>query len=275
MKKVDLTAIVLAKNEAEMLPACLSCLSWCQEIVVIDTGSQDKTSEIAENFGAKVIAFQHFSFARLREEGLKRTQTSWIFYVDADERVTPVLAQEIITQLEKNRVAALQLKRENVFYGQTMKAGGWQMDEVTRIFKRDNLKSWQGEIHESPVFTGETLLLQSPLIHLTHRSTAEGLIKSSRWTPIEAKLLFEAGAASVSFGMLIRKGLGEFVRRAITNRGYRDGQTGLVEALIQAINRILVYVQVWELQHQPKIKDLYQVKEREIELLWEDDRKRS
>jgi len=275
MKKVALTAIVLAKNEAEMLPACLSCLNWCQEIVVIDTGSQDKTSEIAENFGAKVIAFQHSSFARLREEGLKRTQTPWIFYVDADERVTPVLAQEIITELEKNRAAALQLKRENVFYGQTMKAGGWQTDEVTRIFKRDNLKSWQGEIHESPVFTGEALLLQSPLVHLTHRSTAEGLIKSSRWTPIEAKLLFEAGAAPVGFGTLIKKGLGEFVRRAITNRGYRDGQTGLVEALIQAINRILVYVQVWELQHQPKIKDLYQVKEREIELLWEDDRKRS
>lgn len=267
------TAIVLAKNESRLLKACLQCLGWCEEILLIDTGSTDKTAEIAESAGARVISFEHSSFARLREEALKHVKTDWLIYIDADERVTPQLAKEIMHAAASSEVTALALKRKNIFYGQTMLFGGWQNDILTRAFRRTALSGWSGEIHESPKFTGTAAQLTNPLIHLSHCSTQDGLIKSAHWTAIEAKLLYEAGVPKVGLATLLRKALGEFYRRVIINHGYRDGRVGLIESVIQAINRVLVYIQVWELQQKPGIKDIYSVKEREIELLWESDDK--
>ena len=274
MKSTDqISAVILAKNEASSIVACISCLRWCDEVIVLDTGSTDETLELAEAHGARVISFQHRSFARVRDEALKHVNSEWIFYVDADERVSPTLAQEITTHLIDSNISVLELNRENYFYGRKMSHGGWASDRVTRIFRCAALKGWQGEIHESPEFTGNQILLKNNLIHLSHRTTAAGLIKSAEWTLIEAKLLQKNQAQPVKFVTILRKSIGEFWRRAIKKRGFRDGTTGLVESLIQAINRMLVYIQVWELQQKPSIPDLYSVKERQIELDWERTKK--
>lgn len=264
-----ITAVILAKNEAETITACIRCLNWCDEILLLDNGSNDDTVELAEALGARVISFQHQSFARVRDEALKHVSSEWIFYVDADERVSPALAQEILSYLPKKEVAVLDIQRDNYFFGQQMKAGGWENDQVTRIFRHTALKGWRGEIHESPEFIGNRVLIQNKLIHLSHRNTSSGLVKSAEWTLIEAKLLHKKIDQAVTFATVVRKGVGEFWRRTIKNKGYRDGATGLMEALVQAINRMLVYIQVWELQHKPGIPDLYSVKERQIELDWE------
>ncbi len=274
MKNTQLISVViLAKNEAKSIVACMKCLRWCNEMIVLDTGSTDDTLELAEAHGARVISFQHRSFARVREEALKHVNSEWIFYVDADERVSPTLAQEILSYLNKNDVSALELNRENYFYGRKMTSGGWANDSVTRIFRCKALKGWQGEIHESPKYMGNRILLSNNLIHLSHRSTAAGLIKSAEWTLIEATLLQKSLDQPVKFMTILRKGFGEFWRRVIKKRGFRDGTTGLIESLIQAINRMLVYIQVWELQQKPSIPDLYSVKERQIELDWEGAKK--
>jgi len=271
MKKIPLTAIVIAKNEEKYLPGCLSCLRFCREVLVIDSGSSDKTAEIAENFGAQVISFHHRSFAKLRTEGLKHVNNQWVFYVDADERVSPVLAREIGQYVLENTQVVLKLKRDNIFYGQLMRFGGWQNDYIERVFPITCLESWQGSIHETPIYQGKSITLSAPLWHFSHRFIADGLTKSAYWTPMEAELLYASSIKKVGFLQIMRKGVLEFVRRAILKKGFKDGQAGLVEALIQAINRMLVYIQVWELQRVPKIKDAYSVKEREIELLWEKD----
>lgn len=271
LAKFEITAIILAKNEASMIGACLNCLNWCKDILVIDTGSVDKTVEIAESLGARVISFKHSSFAKVRTQALKYVNTPWLIYIDADERVTPQLAEEIQSKLNLPSISALQLRRDNYFYGKKMTKGGWEKDLIVRVFLKNALKSYNGEIHEHPEFEGQAILLKSPLIHLSHRSTKEGLIKSADWTYTEAKLLVDAGINKVGIWTLLKKGLGEFYRRYFKNRGYQDGATGMIESMVQAINRILVYIQVWELQQKPEIKDLYNVKEREIELLWRDD----
>nr|MBP9819829.1 glycosyltransferase [Candidatus Woesebacteria bacterium] len=106
VKKI--AALVIAKNEATMLAGCLSCLGWCDEIVVLDNGSTDNTALIAEQFSARVIHFSHSSFARLREEVIKHTQAEWVLYIDADERVLPMLAREIAVHMEMGKEVALQ-----------------------------------------------------------------------------------------------------------------------------------------------------------------------
>lgn len=265
----NITAIIIAKNEAQMIVNCIDTLSWCDEVVVIDSGSSDDTVKLAETAGARVIGIFHRSMAKLRNEALKRVKTDWVFYIDADERVTPTLAKEIMVQLETNQVSALSMRRQNVHYGKIMEHGGWNQDWVIRVFAKDKFSSWVGPIHESPEFKGQVLELKSPLIHLTHRHTVDGLKKTIAWTPIEAELLAESDLKPIKIRTIFRKGFLEFLRRAVLKRGYRDGAEGWIEALVQGLNRMLVYIQVWEHQRQPSLEDTYRQIEERIATMWQ------
>ena len=265
---MSISALIIAKNEATMIENCINSVKWCDEVIVIDDGSIDETREIAESLGALVISFKHNSFSRLREEALKRAKSAWVFYIDADERVTPTLAKEIKVMMETSDASVFNIQRENIYFGNKFRYGGWQDDWHERVFKRDSLKGWYGEVHESPKYTGHSIDLKTKLIHFTHRDTVSGLLKTAAWTPMEAQALFKSGIDKVTFLTLLRKGHMEFFRRAILKKGYKDGMPGLVEAVIQGINRILVYIQVWELQQNPSIDELYKTKETQIINLW-------
>ena len=269
MSRAKITAVIIAKNEEEMLAACLETLSWCDEILLIDCASTDKTTQVAEKYGARVIGFDHPSFAKIREKGLESVTTDYLFYVDADERVTPALAKEILVHLENEDCQVMQINRENICYGRKFNYGNWQNDQVIRVFQKTHLKGWQGEIHESPVYSGHVCELSHKLIHLTHRSTQENLIKSANWTIKEASLLAESSKTKkVTFLTILRKGFMEFYRRAFKFKGRKDGMAGLIEALVQGINRMLVYIQVWELQEKPSLADRYHKEEMQIKKLW-------
>lgn len=271
-----ISALIIAKNEQEMIGSCIDCLQWCDELIVIDSGSTDDTIKIAESKGASVISFSHPSFSRLREEALKQSAGDWVIYIDADERVTPKLAKEIEVNIETNQATAFSLNRENYHFGAKFSYGGWGTEQVIRVFNKSKLKGWSGEVHESPVFDGEVVALKIPLIHLTHRSIRDGLLKTAAWTPIEAKLIAESiektGSKKVNKLTILKKGFMEFVRRYIFKKGYRDGNPGFMESLVQGINKILVYMQVWELQQKPSIKEKYQAIEEEIAKSWNSEK---
>jgi glycosyltransferase involved in cell wall biosynthesis len=252
-----------------MLPACLETLTWCDEILVIDCASTDQTPQIAEKYGARVIGFDHYSFAKIRNKALESINTDYLFYIDADERVTPALAKEILVHLENQDCQVMEINRENICYGRKFNHGNWQNDRVLRVFHRDSIKAWQGEIHESPIFSGHVCQLNHQLIHLTHRSTQENLFKSANWTIKEASLIAASkDCKKVSFVTILRKGIMEFYRRAFKFQGRKDGMAGLIEALVQGINRMLVYIQVWELQEKPSLEDRYHKHEMQIKKLW-------
>lgn len=262
-----ISAIVIAKNEADMLANCLETLKWCDEVIVVDHDSLDTTPEIAKRLGARVV-HANGSFAEIRNEGLRLCKSDWVLYIDADERVIPDLAKEIRRVLAEPQHTAYSVSRSNVLYGHVMTHGGWERDRVVRLFQRDKLKQWAGEIHEHAEVEGSTGALETQLLHLTHRNIVQGLLKTADWTPLEAKLLFEAQVKPVTLGTLLRKGLMEVFRRAITRGGYRDGLAGWIEALVQGMNRMLVYMQVWELQQHPTLPDRYQKYEETVAELW-------
>jgi glycosyltransferase involved in cell wall biosynthesis len=270
--KPSISAIIIAKNEELMIANCIEGLRWCDEIVVLDNGSIDRTNAIAEKLGAKIVSYSTRSLADLRNYAIKKAKGDWLFYIDADERVTPQLAKEIAVHAETNSANALTIYRQNLMYGKLFHHGGWQKEQVTRVFRTSALQGWQGDIHESPIFEGQATTLHSELLHLTHRNTRDGLLKSIDWTPIEARLLFEAKTPPVTLMTLLRKGGMEFLRRAILRQGWKDGMAGWIESLIQGINKILVYVQLWELQQQPTLEEIYQQKEREILQLWQKEK---
>lgn len=266
-----ITAIIIAKNEAEMIVNCIDTLRWCDDILVVDSLSTDDTAMLAETAGARVVEFHHPSMAKMRNEALKRVKTDWVIYVDADERVTPTLAKEIMVQLETSDAAALQMIRQNIHYGKIFNHGGWQDDTIARAFKKELFQEWFGDIHESPRFSGNVVRLQSPLIHLTHRNTLDGLRKTISWTPIEAELLHKANTPPVKLRTILRKGVMEFVRRGILKGGSKDGMEGWIEAVVQGMNRMLVYIQLWELQRSPSLPETYNKIEQKIAAMWQQE----
>lgn len=271
MKVASLTAAVLTRNEAEMIQGCLATLRWCQQILVIDTHSSDETVELAKAVGAEVRTTDQTSFAKRRDEALAACQTEWILYIDADERVTPELAKQIERVVDENVLDVASFPRRNYFFGRQFAHGGWQAEEVTRLFRVSALRGWHGDIHESPVFEGASIQLSSPLWHFSHRSIADGLSKTAVWTPMEAALLAESHLQPVTFWTVLRKGLGEVWRRGFKQAGWKDGDAGKMEVLTQAINRMLVYMQVWERQQQPPVSSRYQSLEEEVQTLWQND----
>jgi glycosyltransferase involved in cell wall biosynthesis len=268
MSSPTITAIIITRNEELMIANCIETLRWCQEILVIDSDSSDQTADIARRLGAKVVSTQSESFAERRNLGLEHVHTDWLFYIDADKRVTPQLAKEILVQIETTSSHALEMHRQNMMYGKYFLNGGWGNEYVQRIFRKTALAGWKGDIHESPIYEGEYVRLHSSLFHLTHRNTIDGLYKTAMWTPLEAKLLFDANISPVTAWTLLRKTMMEFIRRAFFKGGRKDGIEGLIEAGIQAMNRFLVYVQVWELQQQPSLTEKYHAKEMDFMKMW-------
>jgi len=273
---MKLSAIILTLNEEKMIKDCLkSVKGLADEIIVVDSGSMDKTRQIAKKLGAKVYQKKLDSFAKQRNFGLKKAKGDWVLYLDADERISAVLREEIKNQISKSKntnqklkinkkkeIVAFYIARKNYFFGKHVKHGGYSPDYVTRLFKRKALIGWQGQIHESPKFKGKLGVLKNPIIHLSHRSVSEGLAKSIRWTKMEAELFYKNGHPPVAWWRLFRVFATEFFKRYLGLQGFRDGLVGFFEAWIQGFNRILVYVYLWEMQNKtknqrPKIKNTY------------------
>ena len=247
---MKLSVVVLTLNEEKVLEECLQSIKWVDELIIIDSGSIDKTLEIARKYTKKIFRRKLDSFAKQRNFGFRKTKGEWILYIDADERVSKNLRREIQITIKENKYSAYRMARENYFFGKRVRYGGYWPDYVTRLFERRNFKKWTGEIHESPEFQGELGELKKPLIHFSHRSLEASLQKSIRWTKMEAGLFYKVNHPPVSWWRLFRVFLSEFLRRLVKLQGFRDGMVGLIEAWMQGFNRLLVYIYLWEMQQQ-------------------------
>jgi glycosyltransferase involved in cell wall biosynthesis len=180
---------------------------------------------------------------------MSKARGEWLFYVDADERVSEKLRREIIKKINNHQYyVAFMIPRLNIFFGRPMKYGGWFPDYQTRLFKKANLEGFFGKIHESAEVKGNIGKLENPFIHLGHLSITKGFTKSTYWTKIESNLLFEANHLRITIFHLIKATMSEFFNRLIPRRGIKDGTVGWLEGIIQTFNKLLIYSQLWEKQ---------------------------
>jgi len=264
----QVTAIVVARDEEKMIANCLETLRWCQAIIVLDTGSTDHTAEIAERLGATVKKSKGTNFPEWRNEAAQGIETEWLLYIDADERVTPALAKAIQGRMLRPDYDAYKILRNNIHYGKWLQFGGWGKDSLLRLVRTTRLKGWVGQVHEHAEIVGRIGEIEEPLVHLTHRSLFEGLRKSIEWTDIEARLFLKAGHPKIGPLRLMKVVLFDFANRMIFQRAWKDGAEGVIEAMIQSMNRFLVYVRLWELQQKPSLPERYDRIEQEIEKQW-------
>jgi len=244
----SITAIVLTKNSEETLDTCLSSINWVNEILIIDNYSKDKTIEIAKKFKANIISTEDLDFSSKRNVGAKKSSSEWIFYIDADEKVSNELKEEILISIDKSEFSAYAIPRKNILLGKEMKHGGWWPDYVLRIMKKENLIKWEGELHEQPKIKGDVGKLNSPLIHNSHRSLSEMVEKTNKWSEIEAKLLFKANHPRMTWWRFFSVAFREFWYRGVLKLGFLDGTTGIIEVIYQMYSRMITYAKLWEMQ---------------------------
>jgi glycosyltransferase involved in cell wall biosynthesis len=254
MKRKELSVVIITRNEEKMIGDCLKSVNWADEVIIIDNGSTDKTAMIAKKRGAKVFKgpTKSLQFSELRNLGLKKATGDWLLYLDADERVTPELAQEITQVILDFRFTAYTIPRRNFYLGQEVRYGGAWPDRVKRLFNRRKLKRWEKQLHEDPIFEGKIGQLQSPLIHLTHRDLTSMVEKTKGWSEIEAELLYRSGHPPVTWWRLLKIMWLEFWKRGVKQQGWRDGTVGWIEIIFQMFSRFITYARLWEKQQEKK-----------------------
>ena len=247
---MKLSVIVIAKDEEKLIKDCLeSVRELADEIIVLDTGSTDRTIEIAKEKKAKIFSYkgEEMNFSAWRNEALKKATGDWVFYLDADERITPALKSEIESVL-RGKILAYAIPRQNYYLGKAVRFGGSYPDYVKRLFKRENHKGWKGKLHEEPLYKGELGHLKNPMIHLTHRDLFSMVEKTNKWSKIEAKLLYDAGHPKMVWWRFLRIMLTEFWYRGIKLQGFRDKDVGFIEVIFQVFSRFMTYAKLWEIQ---------------------------
>jgi glycosyltransferase involved in cell wall biosynthesis len=243
---IKISGIIVAKNEELMIADCLDSLSFCDEIIVVDNKSEDRTAEIAEKMGAKVIEYSSDSFSDTRNMGMKKATSEWLLYVDADERVTPELMSEIKQCILNNRnVDAFRIKRKNYYFGNHE----WPyIEKLERLFKKGCLEGWCGKLHESPKVKGVVGELEGYLLHYTHKDLKSMLEKTIKWSKIEAELRFKSGHPKMSWWRFPRVMLTAFFDSYVRQGGWKVGVVGLIESMYQSFSIFVTYAKLWELQ---------------------------
>ena len=241
-----LTVVVIAKNEEKQITACLKSAVFADEIVFIDSGSTDNTVNIAKKCGAKVFEVKFSNFSDLRNIGREKAVNSWIFYLDADEEITKELKAEILKTIrDVNAKNCYLIKRSNYYLGRK-----WPVDDtVEKLFRKEYLKNWYGEVHESPTVIGEKGELINPLIHRTHNNLEEMLNNTIVWSDFEAKARFEANHPKITWWRIFRMMLTSFWDSYVRQKGWTVGTVGLIESMYQSFSTFVTYAKLWEMQN--------------------------
>jgi glycosyltransferase involved in cell wall biosynthesis len=246
---IQLSAIIIAKNEEERIVKCLESVSFADERIVVDNGSTDQTIELAKQHGAKVFTAKEKDFASVRELGFREAAGKWILYVDADEEVPETLQTEIRKAIQTENVTVFCIRRDTYYLGKH-----WPyQDKVERLFLRTSLKGWHGILHETPLYTGTVGTLIHPLIHRTHRTLEEMVAKTNEWSAFEAKLRLDAHHPPVVWWRLLRVMITGFCRSFFGQGGWRAGTVGWIESIYQAFSMFITYAKLWEMQQKKNV----------------------
>lgn len=243
---MNLSAIIIARNEQENILSCIDSLRFAGEIVVVDNNSIDNTAILAKSKGAKVYQATGLDFAYLRNIGKEKAKSSWVLYIDADERVTGELAREIIATVKSpKKYNAFKIIRQNYYLGKL-----WlKTEEVTRLIRKEALIGWQGSLHESPIVAGEIGTLDSVLFHYAHRSLSSMVDKTNEWSEIEAQLRFASDHPKMVWWRFFRIMSTSFYSSYIKQQGWKIGTVGVIESIYQAFSSFITYAKLWEKQN--------------------------
>jgi glycosyltransferase involved in cell wall biosynthesis len=242
-----LTVVILTLNEERNIADCVASARSADEVIVLDSGSTDRTLELAKAAGARVELHAMTNFAEQRNYANTLAKSDWVLHLDADERVTPELMSEI-RKVSASEADAFRVPTLNIIFGAPLRHGGWYPSYHVRLQRRGKA-SWGRDVHEMAVVKGVLGTLQSPIVHHSHPTVSAFITKLDRYTSMEA-----AEHRGSTFGLGWRAVLEPgpyFIYKYVVQQGFRDGWRGLCIASLLAFYRCVAYLKALELRHQP------------------------
>jgi len=246
MKRVKLSATIITLNEERDLPRALQSVEkLADEVVVVDSGSSDRTVEIARKFGAKVYVRKFDNYANQKNYAAGKVRGKWILSLDADEVIPEKLAREINGAVGKKEYVAYVMSRRNIIFGREIKHSRWSPDKHIWLWQKGKGK-WVGEVHEEVVVKGKVAELAEAKVHYQYEKVGEFVGMIDRYTELEAEQNVAAGE-KFSWRKLGWYPVLSFCRRFFYKKGFLDGKHGLVLCYLMAIYRLVTWVKIKEL----------------------------
>jgi glycosyltransferase involved in cell wall biosynthesis len=246
---VSISVIVIARNEAHQIERCIASCLTIGDVLVVDAFSTDSTADIARALGARVIQRAWTDFSDQKQFAVEHAMQDWILSVDADERVTPSLAEEIRNLDLSDSDTAFQLIRRNFFLGRRIRFSGWGNDCVIRLFNRRSCKFNGRIVHEKVEGYTKLQTLHGALEHYSYRTHHDVELKIARYAKASADDMHRRGIKAISGTMIYLKCVWTFLRVFVIQLGFLDGGRGLAIASMNARYTYLKYRLLKEATH--------------------------
>ena len=245
--RVPCSVVIAAKDEADEIAECIASVSWAGEVIVVENDSTDDTVTLARAAGATVFSHPFTTIGRQRNAAIERARHEWILVVDADERGTPALGDEVQRTIARGTTpAAYRVRRRNFLLGREIRHGGWERDRPVRLFLR-RLRYDERPVHEHVLTDGAVGELAEPMIHYPYASLDEYFAKLDRYSRWWAQQSHakgrRTGALTVAFRPPAR-----FFSMYVLRGGFLDGAAGVIVAALAAMSVCAKYARLWALQ---------------------------
>lgn len=242
-----ISATIITLNEEDNIGRVIKSLDGlADEVIVVDSGSTDKTLEIAKKFGAEIYLRKFDNFANQKNWAVSKAKGEWILAVDADEEIPVNLADEIKDVVKDNNFTGYLIPRRNFILGKEIKYSRWSPDTHIWLWKKDSGK-WIGDVHEEVKVSGKVGLLKKSKIHNSHKTLGSFLQVNNLYSDLEARSLYKKHIR-FSFGEMFWAPLFEFFIRFVYKFGFLDGKEGFVLAYAMGIYKLSVWIKLWELE---------------------------
>lgn len=252
---MKLSVIIITKNEADNIQACLDSVRFANEWIIVDSGSTDGTVEIARAAGATVIETADWpGFGPQKNRALDAAQGEWVLSLDADERIPEALRDEILAAIGDPGHASYELPRLSSFCGHFIRHAGWYPDYIVRLFRRGSARFSGDLVHERIIVQqGSTGKLRTPIVHFSYRDDDAFLRKLEQYSTLGARQAFAAGKRG-GLGNAIAHAVSAFLRSYVFKRGFLDGRAGLMVAISTAESTYHKYFKLMLLTEAEKTK---------------------
>lgn len=247
---MNISGVLIVKNEEKNIIDCLEALQFCDEIIIVNDNSTDRTIELVENFKKQNLNIKIFSraldgdFSSQRKFGVEKTSNDWVLFVDADERITPDLITEIKENLPaEEHIGGFLIPRIDFMWGRELRHGETGNIKLLRLFnkKKGNL---EGKVHETWETKSKVGILSNPIHHFPHPTITEFLKEINFYSDIRVKELYEKGIKSSLLSIILYT-KGKFILNFFLKRGFLDGTAGLVHAILMSFHSFLVRGKLW------------------------------
>jgi glycosyltransferase involved in cell wall biosynthesis len=251
--KPPVSVFILSKDEEQKIGPALESVSWAAEIVVIDSFSTDRTVEIAQGCGARVVQVEFRKFGELRQAGIEHTTQPWIFSLDSDERCTPEARDEILRIVaDPGSADAYLVPRQNYLLGRKIRHGGWYPDyRQPQLFRRGRMSyAVEDDVHEGWTVQGRLGRMRHPIVQVPYATLAEAISKMNRYTSLGVSRQLRLGAPT-GFAKALLHAKWAFFRSYFLQLGFLDGGPGLVIAMLRFENSFYKHAKAIEHRHTP------------------------